>query len=75
MQTHFLEKTTNTHKLRATNIKVLKEIGSTQVLEIEGDGEVTHGEHGVQVTESKHVIKYVQREVNPITKKIEEAFD
>jgi len=75
MQTHFLEQTTNTHKLKATSVKVLKEIGSTQVLEVEGEGVVTHGEHGVQVTESKNVIKYVQREVNPITKKIEEAYD
>ena len=72
----FLEKTTNTHVLEADKIKVVANIDpTTQVLEIEGEGMVTHGEHGVLKTESQHVIKYVQQEFNPITRIVEAAYD
>ncbi|EDP98286.1 hypothetical protein U8527_19980 [Kordia algicida OT-1] len=70
-----LEKTTNTHILEAENIKVRYSVGSTQVLQIEGEGIVSHGEHGIIKTESKYVIKYVQQEFNPVTRIIENAFD
>jgi len=40
-----------------------------------GNAVVTHGEHGTLATESKHVMKYVQQEVNPLTKKMQAAFD
>jgi hypothetical protein len=70
-----LEKTTNTHILEAEAIKVRHTTGSTQVLQIEGEGMVSHGEHGIIKTESKYVIKYVQQEFNPITRIIENAFD
>jgi len=36
---------------------------------------VTHGEHGTLVTESENIIKYVQQELNPLTKKMQNAFD
>lgn len=72
---HFLEKTTNTHVLEASKIKVLKTIESTEVLTITGKGFLTHGEHGCIIIESEHVIKYVQQEYNPITKVIENAYD
>jgi len=36
---------------------------------------VTHGEHGTIRTESRTVIKYVQQEVNPVTKKLQNAYD
>ena len=72
---HYLEETTHTHVVKATKINVLKKEGSTQVIKVEGKGIVTHGEHGVLVTSKPNVIKYVQKEVNPITKKIEDATD
>jgi len=72
---HFLEHTTNTHVLEAENIKVLKTIGSTQVIEVTGEGIISHGEHGSIKTESKYLIKYVQQEFNPITRIMENAYD
>ena len=72
---HFLENTTNTHVLEAENIKVVKTIGSTQVLKIKGEGIISHGEHGVLITESQHIIKYIQQEFNPITRIVENAYD
>ncbi|WP_299674494.1 hypothetical protein [uncultured Tenacibaculum sp.] len=72
---HFLEKTTNTHVLEASKIKVVKTLNSTEVIQIEGDGFVTHGEHGCIKIESEYVIKYVQQEYNPITRIVENAYD
>ena len=45
------------------------------IQEVNGDGVVTHGEHGTLKTESKNVIKYVQQELNPVTRKIQNAVD
>lgn len=70
-----LEKTTNTHNLEASAIEIIDEKGSTVTLKIKGDGLVTHGEHGTIVTESENIIKYVQKEINPINQKIEDAND
>lgn len=70
-----LEPTTNTHKLTANHIEVIYEEGSMIVMRVSGDGIVTHGEHGTIVTEEKFVIKYVQKEMNPLTKEIEDAYD
>lgn len=72
---HYLEKTSNTHVLKASKINIIKEIGSTQVIAIEGEGIISHGEHGIIKTESPHIIKYVQQEFNPITRIIENAYD
>jgi hypothetical protein len=72
---HFLEQTTNTHILEAKTIKVVKTIDSTQVLEVSGEGVISHGEHGILKTESKHLIKYIQQEFNPITQIVENAYD
>lgn len=73
---HYLEKTTHTHVLEADNINVIKTINqTTQVIEVQGEGIVTHGEHGMLKTESKHIIKYIQQEFNPITGIVEAAFD
>ena len=44
-------------------------------LQIQGDGIVTHGEHGTIKTESPNVIKYVQQELNPVTRKLQNAYD
>lgn len=42
---------------------------------IYGDGIITHGKHGTIKTESKYIIKYVQQEFNPFTRKMMDAFD
>ena len=40
-----------------------------------GHAVVTHGEHGTLATEAQHIIKYVQQEYNPVTQKMQAAFD
>ena len=75
MEKKVLEPSTNTHTLEAESIKT-KDIGNGILkLKVKGDGIVTHGEHGTLKTESENVIKYVQQEVNPITRKMQNAFD
>ena len=70
-----LEQSTNTHQLHASNV-VSKDLGNGTIkLKIEGEGVVTHGEHGTVKIESENVIKYVQQEVNPVTKKMQAVFD
>lgn len=74
-QTIVLEPSTNTHTLTANKVEV-KELGNSILkLKIQGDGVITHGEHGVLKTESSTVIKYVQQEYNPVTKAMQNAFD
>ena len=55
-----LEPSTNTHAVSANSIEVVNLDNSTLKLKINGDGIVTHGEHGTLVTESPNVIKYNQ---------------
>lgn len=70
-----LEPSTNTHTLYAQNI-AKKDLGNGILkLQIQGDGIVTHGEHGTIKTESPNVIKYVQQELNPVTRKLQNAYD
>ena len=76
MKTVVLEPSTNTHSLTSSKVEV-KDMGEG-ILKIKTskDGSVvTHGEHGTLCTESENVIKYVQQEVNPVTKKMQNAFD
>ncbi len=75
MKTVILEKSTNTHIVKAENI-VSEDLGNGIVkLQIQGSGIVTHGEHGTLTTESPNVIKYVQQEVNPVTRMLQNAYD
>jgi len=70
-----LEPSTNTHRIEAESI-ITKDLGNSIIkLDIEGNGIVTHGEHGTIKTESKNVIKYIQQEFNPVTKKLQNAYD
>lgn len=70
-----LEPSTNTHKLNANNI-VKQDLGNGILkLNVTGKGVVTHGEHGTLTTESPTVFKYVQQELNPVTQKLQNAFD
>ena len=70
-----LEPSTNTHTITAPNITKTDLGNGILKLDIQGDGIVTHGEHGTIATEAPNVIKYVQQEVNPVTKKMQAAFD
>lgn len=72
-----LEPSTNTHRF---NGKVVDEkhydnpVGTIQ-LRVEGDGLVTHGEHGTIKTESTNVVKLNQQELNPMKQSMQAAFD
>ena len=70
-----LEPSTNTHKIEG-NIVNVEEMGNG-ILKLQnvGDGIVTHGEHGTIRTESEHMIKYVQQELNPVTRALQNAYD
>lgn len=71
-----LEKSTNTHVLNSEQKVVVTNLdNSTMLLNIKGNGIVTHGQHGTVVTESPTVVKYVQQELNPVTRKMQNAFD
>ena len=70
-----LEPSTNTHALEANEV-ISKDLGNGILkLTVKGDGIVSHGEHATIRTESPNVIKYVQQELNPVTKKLQNAFD
>lgn len=75
MKKVILEPSTNTHEISASNVEIQDLGGSILKLKINGEGIVTHGEHGTLVTESKNVIKYIQQEFNPVTKKLQNAYD
>ena len=71
-----LEPSTHTHTLESeNNVKVTKISSSVIKMTIKGDGIVTHGEHGTIRTEAETVIKYTQKEYNPVTKAMQNAFD
>ena len=75
MERKVLEPSTNTHTLEAKAIET-KDLGNGILkIKTKGNGTVTHGEHGTLKTESDNVIKYVQQEVNPITRKMQNAYD
>jgi hypothetical protein len=71
-----LEKSTNTHHLESKSKIEVKNI-TESIIKIKTNGEsiITHGEHGTLKVESNNVVKYVQQEVNPVTKKMQNAFD
>ncbi|MCC9063613.1 hypothetical protein [Flavobacterium piscisymbiosum] len=74
-ETLILEPSTNTHVLEASKIEMKKFKNGIIKLKITGNGIVTHGEHGTIRTESKHIIKYIQQEINPVSGIIQNAFD
>ena len=70
-----LEPSTNTHTLKANEVTVKDHGEGILSLTIEGEGIVQHGEHGTLKTESPNVMKYVQQELNPVTRAIQNAYD
>jgi hypothetical protein len=76
MQVVVLEPSTNTHRLESEKVEVTDlGNGMLKLKTLSKKGIVTHGEHGTLCTESENVIKYVQQEVNPLTQRMENAFD
>lgn len=75
MKTEILEPSTNTHSITADEIKIVKITESILKIKTGSNGVVRHGEHGTLCTEKPNVIKYVQQELNPLTKAFQNAFD
>jgi hypothetical protein len=73
-KTIVLEPSTNTHTM--TNVVDVEKIDEN-ILKIKTskNSQVLHGEHGTIGIEAPHVIKYVQQELNPVTKKLQNAWD
>lgn len=70
-----LEESTNSHKLEASKITHERLENNIINLQIEGNGIVTHGQHGTMATESPYVTKFVQQEINPVTRQLQAVFD
>lgn len=69
-----LEKSTNTHLL--TEVQNVEQINESTLKALVGKGsKVLHGEHGSFAIESDVIVKYTQQELNPITKKLQNAWD
>lgn len=75
METVELEPSTNTHVLSASKIETEDLGNGTIKMQVNGDGVVSHGEHGSVKTESDNVIKYNQKEHNPIQDMLQSALD
>ena len=71
-----LEKSTNTHVLESTAEIQATEIENS-ITKVKTDGEtiLLHGEHGTLAIESPNFVKYVQQELNPVTKMLQNSFD
>lgn len=69
-----LEKSTNTHLL--TEVNDVQQINDSIIkAKVSSGSKVIHGEHGSFAIESDVVLKYTQQELNPITKKLQNAWD
>jgi len=69
-----LEPSSNTHKM--TNVIDVEDMGNS-ILKVKAgqNSTVIHGEHGTIAIESENVVKYVQQELNPVTGKLQNAWD
>ena len=74
IKTIALEPSTNTHSM--TNVVDVESI-TDSILKVKttGNANVIHGEHGTLAIESENVVKYVQQEFNPVTRKLQNAWD
>lgn len=71
-----VEKSTNPHVLESEKTIEVVNLGEgTLDITLNGNSIVTHGEHGTLKIESNRVIKYNQKELNPVTKKLQNSFD
>ena len=74
MKTIVLEPSTNTHTMTGV-VSVENVTESTLKITTKGTSKVVHGEHHTLGIESENVIKYVQQEYNPVTGKLQNAWD
>ena len=73
-KTVVLEPSTNTHTM--TNVTQVENVTESILkLKTTKNSKVVHGEHGTLGIESENVIKYVQQEFNPVTGKLQNAWD
>jgi len=70
-----LEPSSNTHVLESTSPVVVKDENGHMVVKTNGPSTVSHGEHGVLVTNKTFVSKFNQREKNPLTGMWQKAVD
>jgi hypothetical protein len=69
-----LEPSSNTHTM--TNVTKMEELGNSILkVKVGKKSKVLHGEHGTIGIESENVIKYVQQELNPVTRMLQNAWD
>ncbi len=73
-KTIVLEPSTNTHALTGV-VSVQNVTESILKVKTSGPSKVMHGEHNTIGIESENVIKYVQQELNPVTRKLQNAWD
>lgn len=74
-ETLVLEPSTNTHSLHAKRVSGERIDSSTISIDVSEDNYLKHGEHGSFRIESPNALKYNQKEYNPVTKAIQNAFD
>lgn len=73
-KTIVLEPSTNTHTI--TEVISAENITESIVkVKTTRESKVIHGEHGTIGIESENVVKYVQQELNPLTKKFQNNWD
>lgn len=77
MKGTMLEPSTNTHHLSGEVVdkKEYDDPVGTMQLRVEGEGLVTHGEHGTLKTESRNLFKFNQQEYNPYRERMQAAYD
>jgi len=73
-KTIVLEPSTNTHALTGVT-EVANITSSILKVKTSGPSKVFHGEHHTIGIESENIIKYVQQELNPVTGKLQNAWD
>lgn len=74
MKELILEETTNTHKVTGENVVENYREGN-MVSFTTTESEVTHGEHRALTLPAGKYLKYVQQEHNPVTRKMQAAYD
>lgn len=69
-----LEETTNTHTV--TGNEVVENFRENEIVGFTTkEAKVTHGEHRDINLPAGNYIKYVQQELNPVTRKMQQAYD
>ena len=70
-----LQESKNPHILEADEIEIIAANERFQLLAINGNGIIHHGEHGALHTNTPFLLKYTQQEIDPLTNNIYDVFD